>query len=55
MGENMLSVLIYELDISVLCDANFREAVFSFAMTIYTLKEYKCITDVTMGSFERYV
>lgn len=55
MGENMLSVLIYVLDISMLCDGNLGEAVFSFAMTIYTLKEYKCITDVTRGSFERYV
>lgn len=53
----MLSAIcwFYVLDISMLYDGNLGEAVFSFAMTTCTLKEYKCITDVTMRSSERHV
>lgn len=52
LGENILSVLIYSfyvLDFVVVI----WDAVLSLAMTIYTLKEYKCIAGVTIWSSER--
>ena len=58
MGINTLSRLIYwfyVLDIYVLCDGRLGQAVFSFALTIYTLKGFKYITVVTMGSSEKGV